>query len=512
MKKYKFLAIAALIALGLCSCTDSLDIQQHGVLNKTSYYKTDEDANEVLTAVYKDISGLELNSFLIKNILSDDIWCGCDSHEGDYWKINDYNFDSSNPNLESLFSGYYNVIGKCNVVLDNLSGESETVRRAQAEARVARAWMYFELTTLWGNPPLVDHLLGSDDSAQPNADPAALWAFMEKDLLDAINSGVLTQKSSIDDNTVYHFTKQYAQALLGKVYLWEKKYTEAAKVLDEVINSGLYGLYQGEYVDIWSVHHENNRESMFESNFVVDESNPGQCMRLYPAFTGVHPALYDTKLGDLNLGPVGFSGNQPTSDLYNAFVSEEGVNGYRLNQTIKTPDFMAQHGYKFKDGMSLYGEGYYMWKNHMETDATGIGTPLDYGNNIRWMRYSEVLLLAAEAQLGAGNQGKANQYLNEVRTRAKLPFKTCTLEAIKKEKQLELCNECVRYQDLQRWGDAAQTLKNRGEVTPVFGADGKVVWKKFSDTYGYKVGKNEYLPYPASEIRINRAIKQNPGW
>ena len=214
----------------------------------------------------------------------------------------------------------------------------------------------------------------------------------------------------------------------------------------------------------------------------------------------------------MNLGPVGFSGNQPTSDLYNAFVSEEGVNGYRLNQTIKTPDFMAQHGYKFKDGMSLYGEGYYMWKNHMETDATGIGTPLDYGNNIRWMRYSEVLLLAAEAQLGAGNQGKANQYLNEVRTRAKLPFKTCTLEAIKKEKQLELCNECVRYQDLQRWGDAAQTLKNRGEVTPVFGADGKVVWKKFSDTYGYKVGKNEYLPYPASEIRINRAIKQNPGW
>lgn len=120
MKKHTFLAVACLMALGLCSCTDSLDIQQHGVLNKTSYYKTDEDANEVLTAVYKDISGLELNCFLIKNILSDDIWCGCDSHEGDYWKINDYNFDSSNPNLESLFSGYYNVIGKCNVVLDNL--------------------------------------------------------------------------------------------------------------------------------------------------------------------------------------------------------------------------------------------------------------------------------------------------------------------------------------------------------------------------------------------------------
>ena len=83
MKKNKFLAIAVLIALGFSSCSDNLDIQQHGVLNKDSYYKTDEDAKEVLTAVYKDIAGLELNSIFIKNMLSDDIWCGCDSHDGD---------------------------------------------------------------------------------------------------------------------------------------------------------------------------------------------------------------------------------------------------------------------------------------------------------------------------------------------------------------------------------------------------------------------------------------------
>jgi hypothetical protein len=512
MKKYIFVAMACLMAFGISSCSDNLDIQQHGVLNKESYYKTDDDANEVLTAVYKDIAGLELYSIYIKNILSDDIWYGCDSHEGDFWAINDYRFDSSNQYIESLFGSYYGVIGKCNVVLDNLHGDSPTVRRAQAEARVARAWMYFELTTLWGNPPLVDHLIGTKDSAQPNAEPSVLWAFMEKDLLDAINSGMLTEKKSLDDNTVYHFTKQYAQALLGKVYLWEKKYAEAANVLDEVIGSGLYGLYEGEYADIWSIHHENNRESMFESNFVIDETNPGQCLRFYPAFTGIHHALYNTAKGDLKLGPLGFSGNQPTGSLYKAFVAEEGVNGYRLNQTIKTPDFMSKHGYTMINGMSLYGEGYFMWKNHMEDDACGIGTPLDNGNNIRWMRYSEVLLMAAEAQLGAGNQSKADQYLNEVRKRAKLPAKKCTMDAIKTERRLELCNEGVRYQDLQRWGDAASVLEKRGELTPVFGADGKVVWKKLNSTYGYKKGRNEFLPYPSSEIRINRAIKQNPGW
>lgn len=513
MKKHISGMLAGLLVAGLClSCSSELDVHQHGVLDKTSYYKTDEDAEEVLTAVYNDVASLELTYFLIKNVLSDDIWYGSESPEGDMWTINKYAFDSGNRYIESLFNGYYNTIGKCNVVLDNLQGDSPTIERAKAEAKVVRAWMNFELTTLWGNPPLVDHLLNASSASQPNADAEQLWASIEQDLTEAIASGVLMQKSGIDDNTVYHVTKQFAQALLGKAYLWEQKYAEASAVLDEVINSGLYGLYDGDYADIWSVHHENNRESMFESNFVSDEANPGTNIRLYPFFTGVHAGIYDVSAGDLNFGSVGFSGNQPTSKLYNAFVDEEGENGYRLNQTIKTPAFMTQHGYKLRDGVTLYGEGYFMWKNHQENDACGTASAYDNFNNIRWMRYSEVLLLAAEANLEAGNQAKADLYLNQVRSRAHLANKTCTLEALKTEKRLELCNEGTRFQDLVRWGDAYNVLKDQGKTIPALTSDGIVKWIDQTGDNGFKAGKHERLPYPASEIRINRNIKQNPNW
>lgn len=496
----------------LGSCTDELDIQQHGVLDQSTYYKTDDDANEVLTAMYTEIGNLEFAYYTVKNLLSDDYWPGQVSHEGDMWDLGGYDFGADQPYVDGMFSEYYNVIGKCNVIIDNLTSETDAVKRAKAEAKVVRAWMHFELTTLWGNPPLVDHLLTTSDSAQPNADPATLWAFMEKDLTEAIQSGALMQKSNIDDNTVYHVTKQYAQALLGKVYLWQNKYSDAAAVLDEVINSGLYGLYQGDYADIWSVHHENNREDLFETNFVNDAANPGGLLRLHQIMMGLSFSDYNTGSNTLGLASLGLSACLPTGDLYNAFVAEEGENGYRLNQTIKTPEYMSEHGYKLNTGVTLCGEGYFMWKDHPEKDAYG-PSGYDIDNNIRWMRYSEVLLLAAEANLQAGNQSKANTYLNMVRERAKLSDETATLDAIKNEKRLELCGEGVRYQDLVRWGDAPTVLKDRGRISPVFNSSNVVTWEPINgSSYGFKAGKNERLPYPSSELRVNRNIVQNPGW
>ncbi|CUQ52183.1 SusD family [Dorea longicatena] len=84
------------------------------------------------------------------------------------------------------------------------------------------------------------------------------------------------------------------------------------------------------------------------------------------------------------------------------------------------------------------------------------------------MRYAEVLLLAAEANLKDGNQSEADACLNEVRQRARLDAKTATLDAIKLEKRLELCSEYTRYQDIIRWKDAEALLKDQGERTPIF--------------------------------------------
>lgn len=123
----------------------------------------------------------------------------------------------------------------------------------------------------------------------------------------------------------------------------------------------------------------------------------------------------------------------PQKKLYDAFVQEEGVDGYRLNQTMKTYDQITQLGVKVAKGQSLINEGYFMWKRRFSNVESPAGFWCSY-NNYRWMRYAEVLLLAAEANLKDGNQSEADACLNEVRQRARLDAKTATLDAIKLER------------------------------------------------------------------------------
>jgi len=127
------------------------------------------------------------------------------------------------------------------------------------------------------------------------------------------------------------------------------------------------------------------------------------------------------------------------------------------------------------------------------------------------MRYAEVLLMAAEAQLQAGNTAKALEYMNMVRTRAKEePLTDVSLNDIKTEKRLELCNEGVRYQDLVRWGDAKTALGNQGKDVPAFTGD-QVQWNWHNDKYGFQ-DKNSLLPIPLKELELNPNMKPNAGW
>ena len=119
--------------------------------------------------------------------------------------------------------------------------------------------------------------------------------------------------------------------------------------------------------------------------------------------------------------------------------------------------------------------------------------------------------LAAEANLQAGNTSKALEYINMVRARAKeTPLTTVTLNDIKTEKRLELCNEGVRYQDLVRWGDAKTALGEQGKQVPAFTVSG-VQWNWQNTKYGFQ-DKNMLLPIPLKELELNPNMHQNTGW
>ena len=93
------------------------------------------------------------------------------------------------------------------------------------------------------------------------------------------------------------------------------------------------------------------------------------------------------------------------------------------------------------------------------------------------------------------------------------------MDDLKKEKRLELCLEGCRYQDLIRWGDAAEVLGEQWERIPNFAgkaADGSYVLQypdiNVNATYGFVEGKHNLLPIPEREMNVNPNMKQNPGW
>lgn len=513
--RYILLILVVFGVLSFTSCEDNLDIKQHSVSSIDSYYKTDSEAEEGIVACYTAARTFHtgFNSLqTIGNLLSDDTWSGGGNHyDGTYYKLGDYTFDGAFAGISSLYTNLYILVYRTNVVIENVKGESDVMKRAVAEAKVLRAYAYFYLTTYWGTPPLVDHTLAESEYMQPNSTTADLWAFVEKNLSEAIGSGALSQKTS-KDNATYRVTKQFAQALLGKAYIFQKKYNEAASMFDNVIKSNLYGL-QADLSNMGTPQANLSEESLFEIHCINDNSQSATNNNIRWTSMGLRGEKYSyTSANTFATSTWGFE--VPTKDLYDAFVSVEGADGYRLNNVIKTRQQMIDQ-FGVNNIMTITdNEGYY---GHKYRVVKSLWAGYFYANNTRVMKYNEVLLLAAEAYLQSGNASKATEYINMIRTRAKAPTISgaVTMDQIKTESRLELCWEGQRYENLQRWGDAAKVLANKGLKNPALQADGNVKWEVYNNDAskcGYKVGKHEFFPFPETEMSVNPNMTQNPGW
>ena len=508
----------AVMSLSTVSCDSELDIQKHGNLGSMDdFYTTDENTMQATASLYTEMRGLYYNWLFTKNLLSDDAWCGGGSRgdNGEMEKLNEYTFGTDHSMIQSLYSGLYGVIYKANLIIDKTEGETAVMKRAIAEAKVFRAWASFELVTLFGTAPVVDHLLTPDEYRQGNSEPAAMWALVESDLTEAINSGTLPSKSDVNDQeTGIRITKETAQAFLGKAYLFQGKNSEAASMLDNVINSNKYALFTGGYDMQFHAANNNNCESLFE----LQKRNDTE--QLWSQFDMVY-IMQGWRTDKLNYG--GTAANllaqgtygffNPRKSLYDAFVAWEGANGYRLNKTMLTYDQVQALGVTIQTGAYVYGnEGYFMWKNQsFKEDCITDMSYFQVGQfiDLKVMRYAEVLLMAAEANLQAGNSTKALNYINLVRSRAgEAALSSVTLDDIKTEKRLELCLEGVRYQDLVRWGDAATAMKDQGKEVPAYTTNG-TEWLYKNQNYGFK---HNLLPIPLKEIELNPNMTQNEGW
>lgn len=547
MKTSKYMSILAGIVLlaGAVSCEKELDIPQHGSIGVEEFYQTDADAESAVANLYCLWRTSYSDRIYLFTLLSDEVHRGGNhaTKFAPFPQLLSWSFNSGNSYVASYYKSCYKVIYAANLIIDNLSDDTPAKKRAIAEAKFFRGYAHFHLAALWGETvPMVDHLLKPEEYHVGNSQPGEVWALVEKDLTDAI--AVLPSKSGVNDQSQMRVTKEAAEVYLGNAYLWQKKYADAAKQYESVIDSGKYQLWDGEFEDLTHVPANNCCEKVLEAQVPNDlnnyRTNGISSSNGFFGNAGLYLNFFSQTKDARNTFASGNGYFPPREGLYNAFVAEEGKDGYRLKASIRTMDQLKEVGLTCDvDGTILFfSDVYFNWKTRiLKSDLMGNpGRNVDNQYiNYCYVRYAEVLLLAAEAELRSpsGNKAKAENYLNQVRRRAKLADKTgITLDDIKLEKRLEFAFEGVRYMDLTRWqriegeDDAYNAMKDQDKVVYNIKvtkdkATGKVSYEKVVaveyPNAGYKKGQHELLPYPLEEMDVNGeghggTLVQNPGW
>ena len=492
--------VATLALIVATGCSDSfLDTENPGKLAVSEFYLTDADAVQATTAAYDMMQSEYVWGFasvlMLKTMPSDE-GNAAGASAGDqpgYQTLDKFNFDSENDIILKVWRTIYYSINRANQVINRVAPESDLRKRLIAEAKALRAYNYLDLVMLWGDVPLIlNDLTPAEFTTNKRASVAEVYAQIEKDLKEAIPDLPLKSQYSKDDK--FRVSKGTAQAILGKAYLYQEKWSEASAQLNEVILSGEYELEQ-DYGFIFSKKAEWGKESLMEVSY-TDQNGSGRARESnqYIQLMGIKATHYTMAPGD-SLAGGGWAFNSPTLKLYNAFVNAGDVER-RKNTLMSVDELRAMGGdwnnpdyYEF-EGVIRRKYGNYLTESSL---ANGGSISSNYLTNWRYIRYADVILMAAEAYYRLGDENSARTELNKIRDRAQLPDVVATgdalFEAIVLERQLELAFEGVRYTDLLRWGRAEQEL----------------------GALGFIAGKHELLPIPNDDVRSG-GLEQNPNY
>lgn len=487
MKFFKqIITVFAIFFVGQ-SCSDYVDYDpiENYEITADVYFQSADDFDAAVIGTYDPVQWLYLN-ILIGDIASDNSYCGGES-ASDYFGLQQMDLmihNSTNDYTTEIWKWCYEGINRANYLEEN-KGKIEFDNKATlyGEVYFLRAYYYFELVKFFGDVPLftANRLTAGDSGTLQRSPASEVYAQIETDLMTAINTLPTTQSQK------GRATKYAAQALLGKVYLYQEKFTESAAMFENVI--GKFSLVSN-YEDQFLKSGENGPESVFEvqhtntSNWYDWNYNPEGTEG---NFSVIHhgPRAFD--------GPTyasGWSINVPLPDLYNSF--EDG-DTRKDGSILDIVAFAEATGATYAEGYKH--TGYYNKKYIPRAGESGAQTELNYLTNYRAIRYADVLLMAAEANNRGGiSDSKAQGYLNEVRRRAfgdtnhdVTVSGDALTNAIWDERNFELSMEGHRFFDLVRTGQAASKIE------------------------GFKTGKNELFPIPQQEIDIS-GLTQNPGY
>ena len=581
-KIYKKVAAACLVCCGitaaLTSCNDFIDVEPQGVISEDlAMSQPDEMVTSAYAKLGDDWYTYPFNLWPYADVSSDDAMKGgsgttdTNYHPVEVWST----LTASTPDhMDELWYHFYCSISRCNRALVSLAeygkdklGEEKTKIR-EGEVRFLRAHFYFKLVQMWYQVPWVDEEVYKNHSEEQTPNNQ----FTHEELMDKIVADfkfaydVLPAKQSEGGRA----NKIAAAAYLAKCYLtmaWgdgyeantgvshiNSQYMQEVLKYTKEVESSQYG-YLEDFGDIFLPEYKNSKESIFavqHSDYQDDNTLFGR-------------ANWSNMLnGCWGIWSCGWDFHKPTQNLVNAFKTRDGlpmfddynnqtaypVNGVptaqkwdpRLFHTVGMPTFPYKYEaeYTMTTDNSRTPNTYGYYASMKEVPQRSKGETFDnpwqaFAMNDYVLRYTDVMLMRAEALVETGDLEGARTIVNAVRQRAKnsvakhiayaadqcdialypssnFASKEKARQCVQWERRLELAMESNRYFDLRRWGVASQTLNKFFEKEKDVVYNGQTYAQYYNDAH-YTPGKNEYFPLPYIQLYyVPRLYTQNKGY
>ena len=484
-KLTKIIAVVAIL-FAVSGCTDNFINERTApyTIDSETFFNSETDYYNALIGAY-DLLQSSYANVILGEIASNNTLCGGESATDviGWQQIDDMIHTPVNSNLRDIWGFMYAGVNRANYILefqDKTEFEGRDI--IIAETRFLRAYYYFELVKWFGPVPLKEtRFQVGDETIIPRSPVEEVYALIESDLIFASNTLSYTAPQ------IGRATKGSAEALLGKVYLYQDKFSEAAIALENLIQNGPHDLVT-DYNSIFETQGENGIGSVFEVQYTDGQGAGFGCLQcsegnVAVGFSGIRNYSGSTFTS-------GFSFNVPTQEVVDEFESGD------IRKDVAILDieaWAADTGATFGTGFEHTG---YFNRKYLPRirSANALGDlNLTNPNNYRAIRFADVLLMAAEAfNRGAISDDKARLYLNRVRTRATLDDVVSSgnalRDAIFKERRVELVGEGHHFFDLVRTG--------RG-----------------TEIDGFSPNKHEVFPIPFEEIQFsNGNWQQNTGY
>ncbi|MDD4427200.1 MAG: RagB/SusD family nutrient uptake outer membrane protein [Paludibacter sp.] len=540
-KIFKYIFLSVIFAIIGVSC--DLELNPLNKFSDETLWSSEENAKVALTGLYRgDIlfnspeyqpsDWWSYGGLIFLEFASDNLY-DRRGNASNFFRISNGLLVSNNPFVTRYWTNTYKRIAQCNRFLENIKKLPETTvtKRYAAEARFIRACQYFYLSQYFQDVPLVTTVLTREEANIVKRDSNNV---VTQFVIDELKAAVLDlpRFKNLSASEIGRASKQAALAFLGRIYMAENKWSDAAIVYKEIIDYGDNQL-AADYKSLFIPQGENSSENIFSMQYL--ESLAGQSMPQHalPAKDGGWCIV-----------------NVPAS-LFESYQFTDGTN-FSYNNPLYDPDNLGKNRDPRLDYTILYNGAMFMGKPYIshpdsvsspdrvmggQTTQTGFmmrkyfdenykGNLQEYGGNIPIIRYSEVLLSYLEAKMEAENsvsQTLLDETINLVRGRTSVNMPKITQTdvtllrpVLRNERRIELACEGIRYWDILRWKIASDVLTKDIYGAPFPGAvrtrvkvpgnpDPHARW--YVNTSTFRTPRDYKWPIPQSEQDINPNLR-----